>query len=538
MSVLALVLVLQQVLAVLVREFEPRAPVLSALVEDLPRRSLMSWSWFLLEGLLPVRGRARLQKPRQSRSTQQYSVSGGPASPSGWCRHPSDISEAFAALQDTEASLSSPFMERTIGIGLLGAGTVGGTLVRRLVGESEAIAAKTGLRFDVRRIGVRDLGVKRGFEVTQGLLTDDPFEVVNDPSVDLVVEVMGGLDPAGDLILAALNAGKPVVTANKELIAKRGPELIDAAERSGVPLLFEAAVGGGIPIIRPLSETLAGESIDRVLGIVNGTTNYVLTRMSEDGATYTDALSDAQVLGFAEPDPTADVSGSDAAAKAAILASLAFGTWVDLSDVYTEGIEDLSQLDMTFADEFGYVIKLIAVCEQTNGRVNARVHPAMIPVAHPLASIRGATNAVFIEGPSIDSLLFSGPGAGGEPTATAVLGDVIDAARETLAGAQVAPRIRLSPGDPIPFDDVPSRWYIRLRVDDQPGVLAKIATSFGEAGVSIRSVWQEGVDDEASLIIVTHVAEESRHRVAIADIGSIEEVIEVGSVIRVLDDEQ
>lgn len=428
-------------------------------------------------------------------------------------------------------------MERTIGIGLLGAGTVGGTLVRRLIGESEAIASKTGLRFDVRRIGVRDLSVKRDFDVTEGLLTDDPFEVVNDPSIDLVVEVMGGLEPAGDLILAALNAGKPVVSANKELIAMRGPELIDAAERAGVPLLFEAAVGGGIPIIRPLSETLAGEAIDRVLGIVNGTTNYVLTRMSDEGASYTDALDDAKALGFAEPDPTDDVSGADAAAKAVILASLAFGTWVRLSDVFTEGIEDITELDMSFAGEFGYVVKLIAVCEQTDGRVNARVHPTMIPIDHPLASIRGATNAVFIEGPSIDSLLFSGPGAGGEPTATAVLGDVIDAARETLAGAQVAPRIRLSPGEPIPFDDVATRWYIRLRVVDRPGVLAKIAASFGEAGVSIRSVWQEGIDDEASLIIVTHRSTESRHRRAIEDIASIEEVIDVGSVIRVLDDD-
>ena len=424
-------------------------------------------------------------------------------------------------------------MENSIGIGLLGAGTVGGALVRRLIGESEAIALKTGLTFDVRRIGVSRLDRDRDFAVTEGLLTDDPFEVVNDPTVDLVVEVMGGKEPAGDLILAALEARKPVVSANKELIAARGPELIAAAERAGVPFLFEAAVGGGIPIIRPLSETLAGETLDRVLGIVNGTTNYILTQM-EEGATYLDALEQATDLGYAEPDPTADVTGADAAAKAAILASLAFGTWVDVADIYTEGIEELTAVDMSFAAEFGFVVKLIAVCERTDAGVNARVHPAMVPKDHPLASIRGATNAVFIEGAAIGSLLFSGPGAGGDPTATAVLGDVIDAARETLAGAQVAPRIRFSPGETVPFTDILTRWYVRLQVDDQPGVLAKIASGFGAENVSIRSVWQEGVDEGAALIVVTHRAPESSQRAALETLTAIPEVIEVASVIRVL----
>ena len=427
-------------------------------------------------------------------------------------------------------------MERTIGIGLLGAGTVGGTLVRRLVGESEAIAAKTGLTFDVRRVGVRDLARARGFEVRDGMLTTEPLEVVEDPSVDLVVEVMGGLDPAGDLILAALRAGKPVITANKELVAARGPELIATAEKMGVPLLFEAAVGGGIPIIRPLSETLAGEPIDRVLGIVNGTTNFILSSMTESGAGYEDSLAQAQELGYAEPDPTADVSGADAASKAAILASLAFGTWVGPDDVYTEGIERINPMDIAFGADFGYVIKLVATAERVGSGVNVRVHPAMVPVEHPLAGIRGSTNAVFIEGPSIDSLLFAGPGAGGEPTATAVLGDVIDAARETLAGAQVAPRIRFSAGDVVPFDEVPTRWYIRLLVHDEPGVLARIAGAFGDAEVSIRSVWQEGVGSEAALIIVTHRAAEARQRAAVAALENIESVIDVGSVIRVLGD--
>lgn len=427
-------------------------------------------------------------------------------------------------------------MERTIGIGLLGAGTVGGTLVRRLTGDSDAIAAKTGLTFDVRRIGVRDASRAREFPVTDGLLTEDPFEVVRDPTVDLIVEVMGGQTPAGELVLAAIEAGKPVVTANKELIAARGPELIAAAERAGVPLLFEASVGGGIPIIRPLSETLAGEAIDRIVGIVNGTTNYILTEMAERGSTYGAALAEAKELGYAEPDPTADVSGADAASKAAILSSLAFGTWTSPDNVYCEGIEGVDTLDIAFAAEFGYVVKLVAVCERTDAGVSARVHPAMVPAAHPLAAIRGATNAVFIEGPSIDSLLFAGPGAGGEPTATAVLGDVIDAAREMLAGAQVAPRIRISQGDLAPFDAVPTAQFIRLIVDDRPGVLAKIASAFGDAGVSIRSVWQEGAEDEAALVIVTHRAPEARQSAAIAAIDLIDEVVEVASVIRVLGD--
>ncbi len=428
-------------------------------------------------------------------------------------------------------------MERTIGIGLLGAGTVGGTLVRRLIGESDAIAKKTGLLFDVRRIGVRDLGRSRAFEITEGLLTDDPFAVVSDPTVDIVVEVMGGLDPAGDLVLAALDAGKPVISANKELISARGPELIAAAERAGVPFLFEAAVGGGIPIIRPLSETLAGETVTRVLGIVNGTTNYILTKMADEGSTYAAALEEAKELGYAEPDPTADVSGADAAAKAAILASLAFGTWVGFEDVHYEGIEAIAVEDMVFAADFGYTIKLIAVCDRTGSGVSARVHPAMVPVEHPLASIRGPMNAVFIEGPAIGSLLFAGPGAGGDPTATAVLGDVIDAAREMLAGAQVAPRIMMSPGEIVPFEDVRTEWYMHLMVDDQPGVLATIASGFGQAGVSIRSVWQEGVDSQAALIVVTHAALESSQRAALASLEQIPEVLEVAAIIRVLGDE-
>jgi len=428
-------------------------------------------------------------------------------------------------------------MNTSIGIGVLGAGTVGGTLISRLVDDRAAIAVKTGLELRVKRVAVRDLAKVRDFTVDDGVLTDDLLSVVNDPEIALIVELMGGRDLAGDLVLAALEAGKPVVTANKELVASRGPELIAAAERSGVPFLFEAAVGGGIPIIRPLSETLAGEPVERVLGIVNGTTNFILTRMAEDGAGYDDTLAEAQELGYAEPDPTADVSGADAAAKAAILASLAFGTWVGLDDVYHEGIEDLSPIDLAFAADFGYAVKLIGIAERTMSGVSARVHPVMIPVDHPLASIRGATNAIFIEGPSVGELLFSGPGAGGAPTATAVLGDVIDAARETLAGAQVAPKIRFSPGELVPFGDVATKWYLRIEVDDRPGVLAQVAAAFGNAGVSIKSVWQEGEGSEALLLIVTHRAREADQQEALRHLREIDALRNVASVIRVESEE-
>jgi homoserine dehydrogenase len=428
-------------------------------------------------------------------------------------------------------------MESTVGIGILGAGTVGSALIQRLVDDHVAIAAKTGLDFSVRRVAVRDLGKARAFEVPDGVLTDDPWLVVNDPEVMLVVEVMGGRDRAGDLVFAALEAGKPVVTANKELVASRGLELVAAAERSGVPLLFEAAVGGGIPIIRPLSETLAGEPVERVMGIVNGTTNFILSRMAEDGAEYGEALAEAQALGYAEPDPTADVSGADAAAKASILASLAFGAWVGVDDVYYEGIEDLSPIDMAFASEFGYAIKLLAVAERSAAGISARVHPVLLPVDHPLAAIRGATNAVFIEGESVGELLFSGPGAGGAPTATAVLGDVIDAARGVLAGAEVAPRIRFSPAELIRFDDVATKWYVRLEVEDRPGVLAEIAGAFGDSGVSIKSVWQEGAGDEALLLIVTHRAAEADQRAAVEAIAKLDPVRQVASVLRVESEE-
>ena len=354
-------------------------------------------------------------------------------------------------------------MTSKIGVGILGGGTVGGSLAQRLIDGAASIEAKSGLELEVRKIAVRDLAKDRLFAAAPGLLTDDPQSVINDPSVELVVELMGGLEPAGDLVLAALRAGKPVVTGNKELVAARGLELIAAAEASGVSLLFEAAVGGGIPIIRPLSASLAGEHVTRVLGIVNGTTNFILTKMAEEGSDYAEVLAEAQALGYAEADPTADVGGSDAAAKGAILASLAFGTWVSGDDVYREGITAIEAEDMARAAQLGYVIKLLAVAEDSDGRVSVRVHPTLVPLSHPMASVRGAQNAVFLEGPAIGELMFSGPGAGGAPTATAVLGDIIDAARELRAGAPVSPKVRFQPSRLRDFSESTTRWYLAPR---------------------------------------------------------------------------
>lgn len=421
-----------------------------------------------------------------------------------------------------------------VGIGIVGAGTVGGALAAKLINEGAAIAAKSGLELELVRIAVRDPGKSRPFDLPRDRVTTDPNVVVDDPDVQLVVELMGGLEPAGTIVERALRAGKAVVTANKELVATRGLDLISLAEETGVALLYEAAVGGGIPIIRPLSQSLAGERLTRVLGIVNGTTNFILTKMAEESMPYEQVLAEAQELGLAEADPTADVSGGDAASKAAILASLAFGTWIDGPSVPREGIDNLRSEDIENAATLGYVIKLLAVAEETSDGVAVRVHPTLVPMEHPLASIRGAQNAIYVEGPQIGELLFSGPGAGGDPTATAVLGDVIDAARELLAGAQVTPPVRFQPARMVDLAHTSTRRYYRLEVLDSPGVLASIAAAFGAEDVSIASVWQEGRGEGATLLIVTHDAPESQHVRACDALGALPAVREVGAMLRVL----
>jgi len=333
----------------------------------------------------------------------------------------------------------------TVRVGVLGAGTVGGALVNRLLADREAIRLKSGVDLEVRRVAVRDLTKQRPFDLKADRMTDIPMSVVTDPSIDVVVEVIGGLDPAGELVLAALRSGKPVVTANKELIATRGQEIAEAARRAGVSVMYEAAVGGGIPVIRPLAESLAGEDIDVVSGIVNGTTNYVLTAMAKEGRSYDDALEEAQRLGYAEADPADDVSGRDAAFKTAILATLAFGERVAPWEVECEGIEAVRGEDVATATERGEVIKLIGSAQRgSDGRLEARVKPVSLPSDHPLAGVNGVTNAIFIEGPSVGRLLFTGPGAGGKATASAMLGDLIQ-----VASRGRAPRQR-SPHDPKP----------------------------------------------------------------------------------------
>jgi homoserine dehydrogenase len=423
-------------------------------------------------------------------------------------------------------------------VGLLGCGNVGAPLAELIARRSDDIAARTGLRLELARVAVRSLAKERPVDLPQGVLTLDAAGLVVDPGIDVVVEVIGGIEPARELILAALKAGKPVVTGNKELLANVGAELFAAAEEAGVDLLFEAAVAGGIPFIRPLRESLAGERIRRILGIVNGTTNYILTRMTEAGASYADALAEAQSLGYAERDPTADVEGYDAAAKAAIIASIAFGVRVVAGDVFHEGIGGITTADIDYAAKMGYVVKLLAIVEQHgNGggadEVAVRVHPAMVPEDHPLASVRDSFNAVFVEGDAVGDLMFYGRGAGGSPTASAILGDLIDAAlnraRNSHASVGSLAKARLRP-----IDEVASAYYLNLDVIDRPGVLAAVAGIFGDHGVSIRSMEQEGLGAEARLVFITHVAREADVQATIRDLHHLDAVDRITSVLRVI----
>jgi homoserine dehydrogenase len=418
-------------------------------------------------------------------------------------------------------------------IGLLGCGNVGAALVEVVQDQADVIEARTGLALDIARVAVRSASRDRPVELADGVLTTDAASVVADPSIDVVVEVIGGIEPARELILAALEAKKPVITANKELVANHGAELFAAADAAGVDLLFEAAVAGGIPVIRPLRESLVGEHITRVMGIVNGTTNFILTRMTEEGTSYADALAEAQSLGYAERDPTADVEGFDAGAKAAIIASIAFGARVVAGDVYHEGISGISQTDIGFARRLGYVIKLLAITEVVDQQVAIRVHPAMVPVEHPLASVRESFNAVFIEGDAVGDLMFYGRGAGGGPTASAVLGDLIDAAANRRKGAHASigalSKVRIRP-----IDELVSAYYLNLEVIDEPGVLAQVAGIFGRHGVSIRSMEQEGLGAEARLIFITHQAREADVQATLRDLRELDAVDRVGSVLRVV----
>jgi homoserine dehydrogenase len=425
-------------------------------------------------------------------------------------------------------------MTETVRVGLLGCGNVGAPLAELVRTQAAEIAARTGVHLEIAAVAVRSASKERASALPDGVLTTDAAAVVADPAIDVVVEVIGGIEPARTLVLAALAAKKPVVTGNKELLANHGAELFEAADAAGVDLLFEAAVAGGIPLIRPLRESLVGERITRVLGIVNGTTNYILTKMTEEGAPYAEALGEAQELGYAERDPTADVEGYDAGAKAAIIASIAFGARVVAGDVYHEGISGLTPSDIEYATKLGYVVKLLAIAERdADGGIGVRVHPAMVPATHPLASVRESYNAVFVEGEAVGSLMFYGRGAGGSPTASAVLGDLIDAAANLRKGAH-ASLGSLAKATIRPIDDARSEYYLNLEVADQPGVLALVAATFGANGVSIRAMEQEGLGAEARLVFITHEAAERDVQATLGDLRDLDAVTRVVSMLRVI----
>jgi len=423
-------------------------------------------------------------------------------------------------------------------IGLLGCGTVGGAVVRLLEANAEEITRRTGARLHIASIAATHPHKPRDLPVDPGIFTGDARAVVASERVDVVVEVIGGIEPARTLLLEAIRSGKSVVTANKQVMARHGPELFAEAARAGVDLRLEASVGGGVPVIQPLRESLAANRFHQIVGILNGTTNYILTKMTEDGWEFDRALEDAQRLGFAEADPTADIEGDDSAAKLAILATIAFGTAVHLDDVYREGIRRVSAQDIRFAEELGFVIKLLAITREDAGRVEARVHPALLPRAHPLASVGGELNAVFVRGDPVGEVMFVGRGAGGGPTASAIVADLIDVARNRAAGTHGRIGLRPLRRDPLrPVEETSSPFYLLLQVVDRPGVFARIAGIFGEEGVSIASIVQKSRGETADIVLVTHTTVERQMRRVLARVEELDVVRAVRNMIRVIDGE-
>ena len=433
----------------------------------------------------------------------------------------------------------------TIGIGLLGLGTVG-------AGVAAILASPTGRHplvgeLALKRVAVRDLNRPRPIELSGELLTTEPEAVVDDPSVDIVVEVMGGLEPARSLILRAIAAGKPVVTANKAVIARYGEEIAAAAAQKGVYVLIEAAVGGGIPIIEPLKQSLGGNRIQKVSGIINGTTNYILSRMADEGAAYGAVLADAQQLGYAEADPAADVEGGDAADKIAILSALAYGGSVPRGAIPTEGINTLDARDVAYAAQLGFVVKLLAVAQYLGtaadgaAQLDVRVHPTLLPKGHPLAGVHGVNNAILVEGDPVGQVMFYGPGAGAGPTASAVVADILNIAgirQAAGAHARLDPLLAASSWRPCQLIDTARtthRNYVRLSTSDEAGVIGKIGTCFGEAGVSIQSIVQfETQSAQAEIVVITHDVLEANFRSALAAIGALSDVHAVAACLRTL----
>ena len=423
--------------------------------------------------------------------------------------------------------------DKPLKVAVLGCGSVGSQVVRLLLEQAGDLTARVGAPVELVGVAVRRLDAEREVDIPAGLITTDAVGLVSRPDVDVVVEVIGGIEPARSLILAALEHGASVVSANKALLAEDGPTLFEAAEKAGRDLYYEAAVAGAIPILRPLRESLAGDRVTRVLGIVNGTTNFILDKMDTSGAGFTESLEEAQVLGYAEADPTADVEGFDAAAKAAILASLAFHSRVTAADVHREGISDVTAADVQSARDMGCVVKLLAICELRDDAVAVRVHPAMIPRSHPLASVREAYNAVFVESQAAGQLMFYGPGAGGAPTASAVLGDLVTVARNRLAGTRGAGESAYADRAILPMSQTVTRYHVAIDVDDRAGVLAAVANAFAEHGVSIQTVRQEGRGSDAQLVVVSHEATDGQLADTVRHLREMEIVREVTSVMRV-----
>ncbi len=434
---------------------------------------------------------------------------------------------------------------RNLRIALLGAGSVGAQVASLLLEHGDELAQRVGAGLELVGVAVRDVDAPRSADIPRELLTTDAHSLIL--GADIVVELMGGLEPAREYLELALTSGADVVTANKALLATHGPELFEIAEQVGAQLYYEAAVGGAIPIIRPLRDSLAGDQVHRILGIVNGTTNYILDRMDTAGDDFEDVLAEAQRLGYAEADPTADVDGFDAAQKAAILASLAFHTTVPLDAVHREGIREVTAEQVAAARKAGFVVKLLAVCARLTDPetgvegVSARVHPALIPADHPLAAVHGANNAVFLEAEAAGSLMFYGAGAGGVQTASAVLGDVVSAARRHVVGGPGVAESTHANLPVLPISSVTTRYQITLEVADRPGVLAHIATMFSEHGVSVEAVQQsvadgdgaEGEAPTATLVIGTHEATEAALAATVAELGTSDAVTAVRSVLRV-----
>ncbi len=455
-----------------------------------------------------------------------------------------------------------------ISLGVLGCGTVGSALVELISAQADDIYANTGIQLEVSKIGVKSLAKKRPSVVGKNLLTQDLEGIVSDPNIDIIVELMGGVDPARKLLTKALENSKPVVSANKEVLAKYGSELFQSAKKGEVQLAFEASVAGAIPVVRTLQHSLLGEPVNRITGILNGTTNYILSSITESGMNYSQALKKAQELGYAERDPSDDVSGKDSAFKIAILASIAFGKALDIKDVYCEGIQSVDLEDINYARQMGYTLKLLATAEKHSLKaqkknagkslahaIAVRVHPAMVPSQHLLAKVSGSYNAIYIEGAAAGQLMLSGRGAGGEPTAAAVLGDILDLARRPgRSDGHLENTSRIPKVEVLPIDELSVAYYLRLEVEDSPGVLAEVAKAFGENQVSIRSMEQLAKNPDsfnlpnriasseksdkkslASLIFITHIAEERNFQATLKALRSIKSVKNILTSLRVMD---